>query len=160
MTKRLSKAASFIPAVIWMYVIYELSDKPAPKSSVQSETLALRLVRMITRFSSMTEGERVQLSLIIEPYIRDIAHMAEYAILFLLLYIAMRVFISYRCRALILSLAICFVYACTDEIHQYFVPGRAFELIDIGLDTLGAGIAAVLFLFLITRHQKNSLTLK
>ena len=154
MIQRLSKAASVIPAVIWMYVIYDLSDKPAPKSSVQSETLALRLVRMSTRFSSMTEGERVQLSLIIEPYIRDIAHMAEYAILFILLYIAMRVYISGRCGALILSLAICFVYACTDEIHQYFVPGRAFELIDIGLDTLGAVIAAVLLLF-ITKRQKN-----
>ncbi len=144
--KRISKTAAFLPAVIWMCVIYALSDKPAAKSSVQSESLALRLVRIATRFSSMTEAERVQLSLILEPYIRDIAHMAEYAILFILLYIAMRVFISGRCRALILSLAICFVYACTDEIHQYFVPGRAFELIDIGLDTLGAVIVSVALL--------------
>ncbi len=160
MLEKIRKAAVFIPAIIWMYVIYALSDKTAVKSSIQSETLALRLVRLVTRFSSMTDGDKVQLSLILEPYIRDIAHMAEYAILFILLYIAVRAFISCRYRTLLLSLAVCFLYACTDEIHQYFVPGRAFELMDIGLDILGAGISAVLLLLLITKHQKSGITLK
>jgi len=49
---------------------------------------------------------------------------------------------------------ICFIYACTDEIHQYFVPGRAFELVDIGLDTLGSVIAAAVLL-IILKHQKS-----
>ena len=144
--KRISKSAAFLPAVIWMCVIYALSDKPAAKSSVQSESLALRLVRIATRFSSMTEAERVRLSLILEPYIRDIAHMVEYAVLFILLYMAVRLFVSGRYTVILSCLAVCFIYACTDEIHQYFVPGRAFELIDIGLDTLGAVIVSVALL--------------
>ena len=152
--KRISKTAAFLPAVIWMCVIYALSDKPAAKSSVQSESLALRLVRIATRFSSMTEVERERLSLILEPYIRDIAHMVEYAVLFILLYMAVRLFVSGRYTVILSCLAVCFIYACTDEIHQYFVPGRAFELIDIGLDTLGSVIVAAVLL-IILKHQKS-----
>ena len=28
-------------------------------------------------------------------------------------------------------------YAGTDELHQYFVPGRSARLFDVGLDTIG-----------------------
>src|SRR3989344_5361305 len=36
------------------------------------------------------------------------------------------------------------LYGLTDEIHQYFVPGRTFEFLDIGMDFLGAILALVL----------------
>ena len=37
-----------------------------------------------------------------------------------------------------IALAICLIYASSDEIHQYFVPGRACRIFDVGVDTLGA----------------------
>ena len=33
---------------------------------------------------------------------------------------------------------ICFVYACSDEWHQTFVPGRAGQFRDVLLDTAGS----------------------
>lgn len=36
------------------------------------------------------------------------------------------------------------LYGLTDEIHQHFVPGRTFELLDIGMDFLGAVLALIL----------------
>ena len=30
------------------------------------------------------------------------------------------------------------IYSVSDEIHQYFVPGRACRIFDVGVDTLGA----------------------
>ena len=39
-------------------------------------------------------------------------------------------------RAL-LSAALCMLYAVSDELHQYFVPGRAMLLSDVGVDALG-----------------------
>ena len=35
------------------------------------------------------------------------------------------------------------LYGLTDEIHQYFVPGRTFEFLDIGMDFLGAILALI-----------------
>ena len=36
------------------------------------------------------------------------------------------------------------IYGLIDEIHQHFVPGRTFELLDIGMDFLGAVVALIL----------------
>ncbi|MBS3151011.1 VanZ family protein [Candidatus Woesearchaeota archaeon] len=36
------------------------------------------------------------------------------------------------------------LYGLTDEIHQYFVPGRVFDFLDIGMDFLGAVLALIL----------------
>lgn len=44
---------------------------------------------------------------------------------------------------LAMSILFSFLYACTDELHQIFVPGRSAQFRDILIDTLGAsfGIA-------------------
>ena len=40
-------------------------------------------------------------------------------------------------------------FALVDEIHQYFVPGRHFEWLDLCADTLGISLGTVvLYLFL------------
>ncbi|MBI2507924.1 VanZ family protein [Candidatus Woesearchaeota archaeon] len=46
------------------------------------------------------------------------------------------------------------LYGLTDEIHQYFVPGRTFEFLDIGMDFLGA-ILALIVLNLYNRIKHN-----
>lgn len=46
------------------------------------------------------------------------------------------------------------VYALTDELHQIFVPGRHFLITDILLDTVAAGLGALL-LYSIWRRQKR-----
>ena len=35
-------------------------------------------------------------------------------------------------------------YGLTDEIHQYFVPGRTFDFLDVGMDFSGAVLAIIL----------------
>ena len=39
------------------------------------------------------------------------------------------------------SLVLSFLYACTDEYHQSFVPGRSASMIDVSIDTAGAWAA-------------------
>ena len=64
-------------------------------------------------------------------------HILEYLILSFLLY---RGFINskYKNIAFILAILIAIVYGVSDEMHQYFVPGRNFDFIDMSLDALGA----------------------
>lgn len=85
----------------------------------------------------------------IEYPVRKAAHMTEYAILTLLTYGAWK---SYGCKKVYLrsalALAITFLYACTDEFHQRFVPGRAGLFTDVMIDTLGGGAGLILFFLL------------
>jgi VanZ family protein len=41
------------------------------------------------------------------------------------------------------AVVIASAYGVTDEIHQRFVPGRSFDVLDMAADALGAGAAAV-----------------
>ena len=42
------------------------------------------------------------------------------------------------------------IYACTDEFHQYFIPGRSCEIKDVCLDSAGA-LCGILFVWLILK---------
>ena len=41
------------------------------------------------------------------------------------------------------SLAFGLIYACTDELHQYFVGGRSATLRDVGIDCIGIALAEI-----------------
>ena len=45
---------------------------------------------------------------------------------------------------LTMSILFSFLYACTDEIHQIFVPGRSAQFRDVLIDTLGASFGATI----------------
>ena len=43
-----------------------------------------------------------------------------------------------------LSLMLCFLYACSDEFHQFFIAGRSAQFTDVMIDTCGALIGQTL----------------
>ena len=62
-----------------------------------------------------------------------------------------------------LALVISLIYACLDEVHQSFVPGRAAQIQDVGVDAIGFCLAIVLcmaasYIVLVARakRQENS----
>ncbi|MEK7521533.1 MAG: VanZ family protein [Patescibacteria group bacterium] len=67
--------------------------------------------------------------------IKKSAHMFLYAVLWLLLYRAL--------KKPFYVLLFTFFYAISDEYHQSFVPGRHPGVMDIGFDTLGGTIAMI-----------------
>jgi VanZ family protein len=74
---------------------------------------------------------------------RKVIHATEYALLCFLLWRAIRTVVPSRKAAVLLAFAITVAYAATDELHQHFVEGRHGTPVDIGIDALGAGLAAV-----------------
>lgn len=146
-----------IPALLWMSVIYWLSDRPALESTVQSEEITLRILKaasMITGYNDMEVTER---TMQIEPYIRETAHFLEYAVLGFLVLVAVRAFVTANGKISLISILICLTYALTDEVHQLFIPGRTFQLIDIILDTAGAAVVIAVF-FVINSRPEQSLS--
>ncbi|MBQ9568240.1 MAG: VanZ family protein [Lachnospiraceae bacterium] len=150
----MTKGIRCIPALLWMGVIYWLSDRPSVQSAIQSEGLSLKIVRFISGFIYISEEKQYDTAMLMEPYLRDAAHALEYAVLFVLIMIAVRGFTGDCRRAAMASLLICFLYACSDEVHQRYVPGRAFQLVDILLDTAGAAVPATVFM-LTSRHIRR-----
>jgi VanZ family protein len=84
-------------------------------------------------------------------------HLMEYAVLFALFFRAIKYSFprekSIYWYACALGLIIC--YACTDEIHQLFVPTREGRLRDVIIDGLGAGIAWITIQQLLPKAPKK-----
>lgn len=77
-------------------------------------------------------------------------HLFEY---YVLGYLLMRVFTtspvsSLAEKALFATILVGTVYGASDEIHQYFVPGRDCSLLDFFFDAAGVTLAAVTFSFM------------
>ncbi len=82
--------------------------------------------------------------------IRKYAHMFEYFCLGVSSFLTFsELFFKTRRMLLNTSLAsvlFCFLYACSDEFHQRFVPGRAGRFIDVGVDSVGYCTAVLVML--------------
>lgn len=71
-------------------------------------------------------------------------HAIEYAALGAMLLVALRASGAAAATALVLAMAGASLYGASDEIHQYFVPGRQCDLRDWLADTVGALLGAAL----------------
>ena len=122
----------WIPALLWMVVIFALSS---------------------SYFSAENTGEVVPGA---SGYLRHIAHIVEYFILTIFVYIGLSNGLKITAwKYLLLSTLISFFYSLTDETHQYFVPGRNARWIDIGYDGIGV-ITALIGLIIISKVVKRT----
>lgn len=116
-----------IPVIIWMVFIFYMSGKTGQESSGQSGKISLFITDLLEKVRQDSPQEMQKLQDILELVIRKAAHMTEYAILFLLSYLAtVKISMSQsrfynRSIAVLISL----LYACSDEMHQLLVPGRS-----------------------------------
>lgn len=80
---------------------------------------------------------------------KKIAHVAEYVILYALLYRATN-------KNFILAYIVTVLFAATDEFHQTFIPGRSGTPLDLGFDSSGANISAYLLWKLKQIHPEKA----
>jgi VanZ family protein len=140
----------WLPVLIWMALIFTGS------SDSHSYEHSSRFVEPLLRwlFPQMSQDNIEE----IHHLIRKCGHLAEYAILALLLW-----------RALHLSknnlppwswpkvggtLLIVFIYAASDEFHQIFVPTRTPLVSDVLIDTAGGAIG-LLALWIFSRWRRR-----
>ena len=76
--------------------------------------------------------------------VRKAAHVTEYFILSWLIHRRLRQEGWRPLRAATASLVVSVAYACIDELHQVFVPGRTATWGDVGIDSLGAAAGQLL----------------
>lgn len=129
--------------ILWCGVIFYMSAKTGDESSVDSGWAA-QILNSVAEFLTGREDAEIPVLLI-----RKAAHYTEYFILGILLYMS---FYNYKKpEAKILEPAAAGIfYAITDEVHQYFVPGRAMQAFDVAIDALGV-LSSISLLFCISR---------
>ena len=118
----MKKIRYFIPAIIWMIFIVIMSHTNGNDSSNQSNFIAQIILKFIN----------VDLN-ILTFIIRKIAHMCEYAILFLLIYYGLHKTIKYQYKLLIsLIISILYLYNTTlSRNYQTFTENFLNYLLDI-----------------------------
>lgn len=143
-----------IPVIIWMIFIFYMSGKTGQESSGQSGKISLFITNLLEKVRQDPAQEMQNLQDILELLIRKAAHMTEYAILFLLSYLAMVKISMSQSRFYNRSIAvlISLLYACSDEMHQLLVPGRSGRMIDVGIDM--AGVLIVLICMILSKNTK------
>ena len=106
------KAIRWLPVLLWMAAIFYLSAQP-----------------------DLPHHPEATMDLII----KKVGHMLEYGILAALALWALRGGgLAATSGHFLCAFAIAGLYAISDEVHQYFVPGRNPRSLDVGFDLLGA----------------------
>lgn len=110
----------------WMNIVFGFSAQ----TSNQSSSLSLWVASLFSK--------DVDFQLVLEPYIRKIAHFSEYAIGGSLFFSLFATFKIKEEKQIMFASLLGFLYAITDEFHQLFIEGRSGQIKDIFIDTLGA----------------------
>lgn len=142
-----------IPVILWMIFIFYMSSQDGDESSSTSGVISDFIVKLLEKIRNDLPNEQEALSDVVSLYVRKLAHMFEYAILFLLTYLAANKIgdgedksskgkgnIFNKTAAVLIS----FFYACTDEIHQLMISGRAGRMTDVMIDMIGVLIVLLL----------------
>lgn len=130
--------------IFWMILIFCFSNQKAVASTENSQSFVRNTIVTIYKlFDSNASEEKI--NLIVETFdapVRKVAHFIEY---FILGGIVFFTFKAYNINNIYIMLIFCFLYACSDEIHQLFVPGRSGSIIDVILDSLGSMSSLLIF---------------
>lgn len=144
-----NKKNPFLPFIMicWMAIIYYLSNQPGLAVTPFLNKLLGILPKMPNKLLS-NEFEYV---------VRKMAHIIEYAILYMITFFAI-----YNnkgknkekaiAKAILASLLICLLFAISDEAHQYFVPKRDGRIFDVITDLFGVFWGQILVLIYLLIH--------
>lgn len=132
--------------VFWMIIIFAFSHQQANQSASLSSSLTFFFLKLVyPKITVLDINEQMQIFDSVQFFIRKAAHMSEYALLWLFSYQFLKTYDFARKKMFWLALGLCFFYACTDEFHQAFVPGRGPAFSDVLIDTSGGLIFGILY---------------
>jgi VanZ family protein len=135
-----SRLLRWIPVLIWMAVIFMNSTDAM--SSAHTSRFIEPFLRWLFPAISPQAVDTIHLC------IRKFAHVFEYGVLALLLWLALpdkrRNPDSADWRRASLALLIASLYGATDEFHQIFVPSRGASIHDVLIDASGAAVTLLI----------------
>ena len=123
-----------------MLLIFLQSALPAELSKQESGFFVVRLAEAL----GLDED-------LVSFIVRKGAHFTEYLLLGISLFLTVRDLVKKECFRF--PWVIGAVYAVSDEVHQYFVPGRSCEMRDVVIDACGV-LAGVSVCWLVQKRRQ------
>ncbi len=118
-----------IASLLIMILIFSFSADNATASNAKSSFIVEWIYPLFQSFLTVD---------VFTFLVRKAAHFSIYALLGISVYQMFSSDPRTKEKALLLSLAICFLYACSDEAHQLLSEGRSGQFSDVLLDTCGS----------------------
>ena len=117
---------------------------------------------IIPEYAEMNEEEKAVAILSLNAILREAAHLLQFTPIGFCLYLLLSTYTdkeTLQKYKIPLTLGFGLIYAISDEIHQLFSPGRAFELFDIFMDISGVtvGCFGAIILLLINKTVQNKM---
>lgn len=138
------KVIKLVVILIWMGLIFMFSNDSATISTEKSDGVIVSSAQFFMR-RQLNDKEKEQIINMLVVPVRKCAHFTLYMILGLLVFGFLKEFgISWH-KVLLITIGICFLYSCSDEVHQLFIPGRSCEIFDIFIDTMGSFAGGLLY---------------
>ena len=138
---RLKKIVTWVMVLAWMLLIFRLSGQVAEESSRLSSGLTEVIVDTLTKVAPHADWDLEGFHV----FVRKNAHFFAYLVLGVLVRLALgRSGVRGRKGAGI-ALAVCVLYAISDELHQLAVPGRSGQISDVLIDSAGAGLGLAMY---------------
>jgi len=135
--------------VIAFYVIFNFSAQDGQISGSLSRKVTEFIVNLVSKIKTMDINRKLHWIAKLEPAIRKFAHFAIYAVVGFSTMGLMCTFDMRNIFKVIISFIIGGTYAITDEIHQYFTPGRNASIVDMCIDSAGVLIGIFILITLI-----------
>ncbi len=135
-------------AVLCLFIlIFTLSSQPAAQSDGLSKKVTKMMIKTVERIAPSGVGDQ-SVDDLVEKFnhiVRKNAHFFAYLVLGILMVNLLRRVGIKGFKVFVLALAICILYAISDEVHQLFVPGRGAQVKDVLIDSAGAMVGVGLY---------------
>ncbi|MDI3546342.1 MAG: hypothetical protein PWP68_1759 [Rikenellaceae bacterium] len=124
---------------MWLVLIFYLSAQPAAESDGLSKKVTEVIIDTVDRVVPLDTDGKPTIDLVekFNHIVRKYAHFTSYLALGLLVMNAFMRSGVKGFKAFIFSSVFCLIYAISDEIHQFYVPGRDTQVADVMIDSAG-----------------------
>jgi len=151
---RIKRIIILILIMLICTIIFWFSSQPGDESSNTSGGFIKFILEINPFTANLADQEKLELQESLQHIIRKCAHFSIYSVLGTLLMTYTNTYNLSMLKKNILSFTTGVTYAVTDEVHQYFVPGRSSEFRDICIDGSGVLLGIIIVSIIIIIYNK------
>lgn len=131
------RIAIWLLTILYLGLIFLFSNQTGPQSNKISNEIANEIKQTVSLPHILHEKNFIR-NLDYNYILRKCAHVTEYFLLFILLYIALRLCSQKIKTSTIFAFTFCIIFSCLDEFHQSLIGSRTPALKDVIIDVSGA----------------------
>ena len=140
----IKKIIKILLVLIIMFTIFKFSSERDTVSTKRSDGIIISTCEFVLGRQLSEKEKEIYLEKYV-VYVRKTAHFTLYFLLGLTYISLLKEFNLNDKKLLIYTIIFVFIYACSDEIHQLFVPGRSGEILDVLIDTTGGILSSFIY---------------